>query len=55
MNVKSCFSAATMRRRQRPDRGIPRALLLYDYAPMLIGFLNSLGVKVLLSSKTTGR
>ena len=34
--------------------GIPRALLVYDYAPLLLGFLNKLGVKVLLSDKTTG-
>ncbi|MBI4266776.1 MAG: hypothetical protein HY668_00205 [Chloroflexi bacterium] len=33
--------------------GIPRALLAYDYAPLLIGFLNGLGVKVILSSRTT--
>ena len=33
--------------------GIPRALLVYDYAPLLIGFLNALGVRVVLSSKTT--
>ncbi len=33
--------------------GIPRALLAYDYAPLLIGFLNELGVKVVLSTKTT--
>ncbi len=33
--------------------GIPRALLVYDYAPLLIGFLNELGVKVALSGKTT--
>lgn len=33
--------------------GIPRALLVYDYAPLLIGFLNKLGVRVLLSDKTT--
>ncbi len=32
--------------------GIPRALLVYDYAPLLIGFLNSLGVKLVLSGKT---
>ncbi|UCE98120.1 MAG: hypothetical protein JSV74_01980 [Dehalococcoidia bacterium] len=32
--------------------GIPRALLVYDYAPMLIGFLNILGVRVMLSGKT---
>jgi len=33
--------------------GIPRALLVYDYAPLLIGFLNALGVRVVLSSQTT--
>jgi predicted CoA-substrate-specific enzyme activase len=36
-----------------PRVGIPRALLIYDYAPLLIGFLNALGVRVVLSSKTT--
>ena len=36
-----------------PTVGIPRALLVYDYAPLLIGFLNTLNVKVTLSSKTT--
>jgi len=37
----------------RPTVGIPRALIVYDYAPLLIGFLNALGTKVVLSSKTT--
>ncbi len=37
----------------KPSVGIPRALLVYDYAPLLIGFLNALGAKVVLSSKTT--
>ncbi len=36
-----------------PVVGIPRALLAYDYAPLLIGFLNELGVRVVLSTKTT--
>ncbi len=36
-----------------PTVGIPRALMVYDYAPMLIAFLNALGAKVILSSKTT--
>jgi len=36
-----------------PSVGIPRALLLYDYAPLIIGFLNALGARVVLSSKTT--
>jgi predicted CoA-substrate-specific enzyme activase len=34
--------------------GIPRALLVYDYAPLLIGFLNALGATAVLSSQTTG-
>jgi predicted CoA-substrate-specific enzyme activase len=36
-----------------PAVGIPRALLVYDFAPLLIGFLNALGARVILSSKTT--
>jgi hypothetical protein len=32
--------------------GIPRAMLVYDYAPLLIGFLNALNVRVKISSKT---
>jgi len=32
--------------------GIPRALLFYDYAPLLIGYLNALGAKVVLSGQT---
>ncbi|MBA7607961.1 hypothetical protein ES703_15131 [subsurface metagenome] len=36
-----------------PSVGIPRALILYDYAPLIIGFLNALGARVVLSSKTT--
>lgn len=33
--------------------GIPRALLVHDLAPLLIGFLNALGVKVALSGRTS--
>lgn len=36
-----------------PVVGIPRALLVYDFAPLLIGFLNALDASVVLSSKTT--
>ncbi len=36
-----------------PAVGIPRALMVYDYAPLLIAFLNALGARVVLSSKTT--
>jgi predicted CoA-substrate-specific enzyme activase len=32
--------------------GIPRALLVYDYAPLIIGFLNDLDARVVLSSQT---
>ncbi len=35
-----------------PAVGIPRALLVYDYAPLLIGFLNALDARVVLSSQT---
>jgi predicted CoA-substrate-specific enzyme activase len=36
-----------------PAVGVPRALLAYDYAPLLIAFLNALGARVVLSSSTT--
>jgi predicted CoA-substrate-specific enzyme activase len=32
--------------------GVPRSLLVYDYAPLILGFLNALDLKVILSSKT---
>jgi len=35
-----------------PTVGIPRGLLVYDYAPLLITFLNTLGARVVLSNKT---
>jgi predicted CoA-substrate-specific enzyme activase len=35
-----------------PTVGIPRALIVYDFAPLLIGFLNDLDAKVVLSSRT---
>jgi predicted CoA-substrate-specific enzyme activase len=35
-----------------PTVGIPRALLVYDYAPLIIGFLNALDARVILSSQT---
>ena len=36
-----------------PSVGLPRALLVYDYAPLLIGFLNALDVKCVLSGQTS--
>ncbi|MCL1885318.1 MAG: acyl-CoA dehydratase activase [Dehalococcoidia bacterium] len=36
-----------------PLVGLPRALFTYDFAPLLIGFLNALGARILLSGKTT--
>jgi predicted CoA-substrate-specific enzyme activase len=36
-----------------PSVGVPRALFAYDYAPLLIGFLNALDARVVLSSSTT--
>jgi len=35
-----------------PRVGIPRGLLVYDYAPLLIGFLNALDARVVLTSQT---
>jgi predicted CoA-substrate-specific enzyme activase len=35
-----------------PAVGIPRGLLVYDYAPLIIGFLNALDARVVLSSQT---
>ncbi len=32
--------------------GVPRALLMYDFAPMFISFLNELGVKIEFSRRT---
>lgn len=37
-----------------PTVGIPRALLVYDFAPLLIGFVNALGARPVLTGKTTG-
>ena len=36
-----------------PSVGVPRALIAYDYAPLLLGFLDSLGVRVMLSGQTS--
>ncbi|MCL2706773.1 MAG: acyl-CoA dehydratase activase-related protein [Dehalococcoidia bacterium] len=36
-----------------PVVGLPRALFTYVFAPLLIGFLNALDARVLLSGKTT--
>jgi predicted CoA-substrate-specific enzyme activase len=36
-----------------PSVGVPRALFSYDYAPLLLGFLNALGARVVLSGSTT--
>ncbi|MGQ9546298.1 MAG: acyl-CoA dehydratase activase [Dehalococcoidia bacterium] len=38
--------------RTGPVVGIPRALLVYDYAPLLIEFLNALDARVVLSNQT---
>ena len=35
-----------------PTVGIPRALQVYDFAPLLLGFLKELGVKTILSGTT---
>ncbi len=38
-----------------PTVGIPRSLVVYDYAPMLLGFLNALGAKAVLSTRTNNQ
>jgi predicted CoA-substrate-specific enzyme activase len=35
-----------------PVVGMPRGLLVYDYAPLLIGFLNALDARIVLTSQT---
>jgi predicted CoA-substrate-specific enzyme activase len=35
--------------------GIPRALVIYDYAPLFISFLNKLGTSVVISNQTNKR
>ncbi|MDP2719021.1 MAG: acyl-CoA dehydratase activase-related protein, partial [Dehalococcoidia bacterium] len=35
-----------------PSVGIPRALMIFDLAPLFLGFLNHLDVRVVLSNKT---
>jgi predicted CoA-substrate-specific enzyme activase len=37
-----------------PTVGIPRALLVYDFAPLLIGFVNALGARPVVTSRSTG-
>jgi len=38
-----------------PLVGVPRSLLVYEYAPLLIGFLNALDARVVFSSKTNNQ
>ncbi|MBN1375366.1 MAG: hypothetical protein JXA01_04350 [Dehalococcoidia bacterium] len=49
---KLLFSDIQETCRDGPSVGIPRALLTYDYAPLLIGFLNALNARPVLSGKT---
>lgn len=37
-----------------PAVGLPRALLVYDFAPLLIGFLNALGARCVVTGQSTG-
>ena len=39
------FGNITKGQAANPTVGIPRALVVYDYAPLFIGFLNKLGVE----------
>ena len=52
MSVKSLFRECRENAGAGISVGIPRALLVYDFAPLLIGFLNDLNVNVVLTSKT---
>jgi predicted CoA-substrate-specific enzyme activase len=37
-----------------PSVGIPRALLVYDFAPLLIGFVRGLGARPVVTGRSTG-
>ncbi|MBI2338143.1 hypothetical protein HYU95_03070 [Candidatus Daviesbacteria bacterium] len=41
--------------KNKPIIGIPRALMAYDLAPMITGFLNALGLRIRYTSATTKR
>lgn len=41
--------------KDKPLIGIPRALMTYDLAPLLTGFLNDLGLRIRYTSSTTKR
>jgi len=47
------FSNSNNQNGKGPLVGIPRALLVYDYAPLIIGFLRALGARFELSGKTS--
>ncbi|HHE41430.1 MAG TPA: hypothetical protein ENL12_02145, partial [Dehalococcoidia bacterium] len=40
--------------RDGPRVGIPRALLVYDFAPLLIEFVNALGARPVVTGRSTG-
>ena len=51
---KLLFAEAEGSENSGPTVGIPRALLVYDFAPLLIGFINKLGARPVVTSKSTG-
>ncbi|MCK5212863.1 MAG: hypothetical protein KAQ74_02980, partial [Dehalococcoidia bacterium] len=51
---KLLFAGAEGNGGSGPTVGIHRALLVYDFAPLLIGFINGLGARPVVTSKSTG-
>ncbi len=48
------FANAEVTGNNGPSVGIPRALLVYDFAPLLITFVNTLGARPVLTGQSTG-
>ena len=52
---KLLFAEYSNKSESGPIVGIPRALLTFDFAPLMIAFINALNARVLLSGKTTSQ
>lgn len=48
------FAGASAPDATGPTVGIPRALLVYDFAPLLIGFVRALGARPVVTGRSTG-
>lgn len=51
--MRSCYIITYMKTEQSTQVGIPRALSYYNFFPFWYGFFNALGIKVVVSDKTT--